>query len=492
MVCWGIMITLIIVVLYVAQFAVLLMLEHRRQAHLTAWVLVVLLLPFIGFVAYWIIGRRPAPYRQQMRHPSTDQNDLERHSSTNQTSAENQTACSAIHSSAESFGDMKDRFPKLMALIANSPDFLFTNDNQTQVLTNGEETYDVMLKEMSKAKHHIHLDYYTIRADATGQLFLALLTEKAKRGVEVKLIYDGVGTLKLESAFLEKLHASGCRTACFAPPFRSLLNRRLNFRNHRKILVIDGVTGFLGGINIGDEYVGHDPKLGFWRDTHLMVKGDSVGELQHLFMEDWEAAAGETMDRQCSNYFPGHSATGDEKVLIVSSVPSVQEQKIVEVLHSVLMAAQSCIFASTPYFIPDPIIAAALAMAARSGIEVKLILPGVSDSKLVLLATLSHVQDMLDAGVRVYRYRKGFIHAKVLIVDDSIASVGSANLDLRSLYSNYELLAFLFDPKPINKLRKDFEDDLKQCEAIDPERFVCRSRKQKVAEGIMHILSPLL
>jgi cardiolipin synthase len=485
------MITLIIVVLYAAQFAVLLKLEHRRQAHLTAWILMVLLLPFIGLAAYWMIGRRPKHYRHQEVERNRHQ-EVERPPATDQALSVTQSECTNAHPSSIPFSDIQERFPRLMSLIAKSPDFLFTNGNQTRILTNGEETYDVMLKEMSKAKHHIHLDYYTIRGDATGQLFLALLTEKAKRGVEVKLIYDGIGTLKLDSVFLEKLHASGCRTACFAPPFRSLLNRRLNFRNHRKILVIDGVTGFLGGINIGDEYVGHDPKLGFWRDTHLMVKGDSVGELQHLFMEDWEAAAGEEMDRQCSNYFPGHSAAGDEKVLIVPSVPSVQEQKIVEVLHSVLTAAQSCIFASTPYFIPDPIIAAALAMAARSGIEVKLILPGVSDSKLVLLATLSHVQDMLDAGVQVYRYRNGFIHAKVLIVDEALASVGSANLDLRSLYSNYELLAFLFDPKPINKLRKDFEDDLKQCEAIDPEMFARRSRKQKAAEGIMHILSPLL
>lgn len=481
MVCSGIFVMLMTFVLYAAQFAVLLMLEYRRQAHLAAWVLVVFLLPFIGFAAYWIIGQRPKRYRQR---------ELERFSKTDQTDRTNQAVSSADHSI--SFADIEVRFPRLVALMKKSPDFLFAEGNQTRVLTNGEETYDVMLKEMSKAKHHIHLDYYTIRDDATGQLFLALLTEKAKRGIEVKLIYDGVGTLKLDSAFLEKLHASGCRTACFAPPVRSLLNRRLNFRNHRKILVIDGVTGFLGGINIGDEYVGQDPKLGFWRDTHLMVKGDSVRGLQYLFMEDWKAAAGETMDHGCSNYFPGHSSAGDEKVLIVPGTPSVQEQKIVEVLHSVLSAAKSSVFASTPYFIPDPIIAAELAMAARSGIEVKLILPGVSDSKLVLLATLSHVQDMLDAGVQVFRYRKGFIHAKVLIVDGAIASVGSANLDLRSLYSNYELLAFLFDPKPINKLRKDFEEDLKECDAIDPEAFARRSRKQKAAEGVMHIMSPLL
>ncbi|MHA7965766.1 cardiolipin synthase [Paenibacillus sp. CAU 1782] len=483
--------------LYTAQLAAILFLEHRRQAHMAAWLLIVLICPFIGFGVYWLLGRKPVKNPFSIEKNKSVEDELEKTGCDDGNQWELAVDTNTEKDFTRILGERvvlspHTQFTRLHALLKRDEFFAVTNQNKTRILTDGEETYKTMLEEMAKAKHHIHLDYYTIRSDATGQLFMELLIRKAKQGIMVKLIYDGIGSMKLKRAFLESMEAGGCRTACFAPLRQSLAKRRLNFRNHRKIVVIDGIKGFLGGINIGDEYIGMDPKLGYWRDTHLKIEGDGVGELQKLFMEDWVAATGEQLNGQSPHYFPGHQIADHEKLLIVSSEPGVTERKMVEILQAIMSAAAKRIYASTPYFIPDPIIASELASAARSGVEVKLILPGISDSKLVLLATMSHVQDMLDAGVNIYRYRKGFIHAKVLIVDNTVASVGSANLDQRSLYSNYELLALLFAEKPIAKLLKDFEADLSHSEKLSADAFRDRPWKQKAAEAIMHILSPLL
>lgn len=366
-----------------------------------------------------------------------------------------------------------------------------TERNRTKVLTDGEATYASILKALESANHHIHLDYYTIRNDGIGDKFLKVLAEKAKRGVQVRVLYDGIGSMKLDQTFLDTLSKAGAEYGCFSPLKASLARGRINYRNHRKMIVVDGEVGFLGGINIGDEYIGLDRKLGYWRDTHLRVQGDAVYYLQALFMCDWLTVTGKQLPDD-PNFMPDHSIRDVERVLIVPGRPGINDQKIIQVLITAMASAQAKIYAVTPYFIPDPSLAMSLRIAARSGIDVKLIIPGIADSKLVLLATLSYVQDMLEAGVRVYRYQKGFIHSKVLIIDDTLASVGTANLDMRSLYSNYELLALLFDEKRIRKLENDFMEDMRHSEEIDPLKFARRPRKQKTAEAVMHILSPLL
>ncbi|MFF2885365.1 cardiolipin synthase [Paenibacillus sp. NPDC057967] len=467
---WGL---IVLLVLYTAQLAVVLTMEHRRQAHLTAWMLICMACPFVGFAAYLLIGRRKPEHVIR---------------STGIRSASKRFELSQARSTIGHKERVTSQLVKSLSALADYP---VTGHNRTKILTNGEATFEAILHAMESARDHIHLDYYTIRNDGIGRRFLDILTDKARKGIEVRVVYDGIGSMKLDDEYVQSLHKAGAAYACFAPPRWTLLDRKLNYRNHRKIAIIDGRIGFIGGINIGDEYIGLDPKLGFWRDTHIQVQGDAVHYLQETFMQDWQLAKGERLER-LERYMPETTITDGERVLIVPGEPGTNEQEVVGALFAAMSSAQSRIFAATPYFIPDPAIAMSLRIAAGRGLDVKLIIPGIADSKLVLLASLSYVHDMLEAGVRIFRYQKGFIHSKVLIVDDELASVGTANLDMRSLYSNYEMLALLFDEKPIRRLEHDFMNDLAHSEEIDLKTFVQRPARQKAAEAIMHILSPLL
>lgn len=466
---------------YWLQFVIIFLLEYRRQANLTAWLFISFVCPYLGFAAYIMLGRR----RKRLINSASTPNHTER-----LAYAESQS--DIVQTSNWENESALARESRLQQTLARLAPFPVTGRNRTKVLTNGDATFQAILEEIQDARHHIHLDYYTIRNDGVGQSFLDVLTKKARRGVEVRIVYDGIGSHALPEAYLNPLREAGAECRCFAPPKSAFLERRLNFRNHRKIVLVDGKVGFLGGINIGDEYIGLDSKLGFWRDTHLRVEGDAVYYLQAMFMHDWEQAGGSGLPNSLEVYMPDHGIADEERVMIVPGRPGSNDREIVEALVTAMAAARKRIYAATPYFIPDPAIAEGLRIAARSGLDVKLIIPGISDSKLVLYSTLSYVQDMLEAGVRVFRYRKGFIHSKVLIVDDMLASVGTANLDMRSLYSNYELLALLFDEKPIRRLERDFLNDLSVSDELDLSGFTCRSGKQKAKEAVMHILSPLL
>ncbi|MFD0961835.1 cardiolipin synthase [Paenibacillus chungangensis] len=466
---------------YILQIVVILLLEYRRQAHMTAWLFIVLLCPFVGFAAYMLLG---SPYVKKRARDRWQLECCEHLGEGRQTQDSGDKI--AISCEEEAYRQ------RLLHVLEKLSPFPLRVGNRGRVLTDGEATFDAIETAMKRAEHHIHLDYYTIRHDSVGKRFLQTLTDKAREGVKVRVLYDGIGSMHLEQSFIEELQRAGASTSCFSPA-KGLLRGRLNYRNHRKIVVVDGVTGFLGGINIGDEYIGLDPKLGFWRDTHLQLTGEAVYDLQRLFMSDWRMATGESW-QDLASYWPDQSRpdkAGGE-VIIVPGTPGMEDQKIVEVLVAAISAATTRIYAATPYFIPDPAIAAALRIAARTGVDVRLIIPGRSDSRLVLLATLSHITDMLEAGVKVYRYGKGFIHSKVMIVDEMLASVGTANLDMRSFYSNYELLALLFDKALISRLENDFMQDLQNSAKVDADAFSARSRKQKLAEAVMHIVSPLL
>lgn len=454
--------------LYIAQFAVILWADHRRPAQMTAWLLFALVLPYIGFIAYLIIGKDFTRRRLVRKLNEQDRSE----------------------SSKESALPDDLQHINMIKLDRLSP-FPITDGNKVKVLTDGIATFDTILEELNKAQHHIHLDYYTIRDDRIGRRFLKVLTEKARNGVEVRVVYDGIGSMDLTDQYIKELKAAGVRVAAFLPPRIAFVDRRLNYRNHRKIIVIDGIVGFLGGINIGTEYVGGNKQLGFWRDTHLQLKGPSVKYLQILMIKDWAFAADEqlSMERYCAF---SKSLDEGERVLIVPSSPGRSQRYIRDVVFSAITSAKSRIYVTTPYFIPDQGIRMALRTAALSGIDVRLIIPGVPDSKLVLMATLSYIEEMLDAGVKVYRYEKGFIHAKVLIIDDLIASVGTANMDMRSLNSNFEINAFLFEQSTIERLERDFISDMNNSRELELSSFVRRSRKQKVAESIAHMLSPLL
>jgi cardiolipin synthase len=441
--------------------------------------------------------------------------------------------------SLESFGwpAAQQRLYDMLTLIPDAP---ITYGNKADILTDGRAAYAAIRESLELARHHIHLEYYIIRQDRTGFLFQQLLIGKAREGVKVRLIYDGVGSLQLGGKYLQALRDAGVEVYSFLPLLTALYQRRINYRNHRKAVIVDGKIGFLGGINVGNEYLGENPALGYWRDTHIRLEGESVTRLQRMFVRDWQFVSGvrlgeaglfqawhrphdhadrpsrreqthqeqhereqtiqqrQALQREQAPIKArdqwvqtNHNRARDQRVQIMVSGPNERWKSIQQVYFAVINAAVQRIYLTTPYFIPDPSILMAIKTASLSGVDVRIILPDKIDFQVVKWASLSFVEDLLDVGVRFYQYQKGFMHAKVFIVDHFLASVGTANLDMRSFYNNFELNALLFDAESIGRLESDFLRDLSNSVEIDPDEFERRSRLKKAQEVVGRLLSPL-
>lgn len=465
---------------FILQLATIVILEFRRPEKAAAWLLIMFIVPFIGFVMYYFLAKeyqqRRIVRRRGTAPESTWLNAVRR--------------CALVHRPEDMSNPAFAHQERLFYMLQNVSLAPITSCNKTTVLSGGKMTFEAILQAMEQARHHIHLEYYTFRDDKIGRRFQEVMQRKAQEGVEIRLIYDGIGSYELKGGFLRELEKSGIQTHCFLPIRASFVNKRLNYRNHRKIVVVDGTVGFLGGINVGDEYLGENPKLGFWRDTHLQIEGDAVYYLQDIFMQDWWITAREKLYEK--PYFPPHHGNYNEQVQIIASGPGNGMESIHEFVFTAIAVAKTRIYIETPYLIPDASILTGLKTAAISGVDVRLIIPQIADSQVVMHASLSYAEELLAAGVRIYRYQKGFIHAKVLIVDDLFASVGTANMDMRSFYSNFELNAVMFDSSAIRRLDEDFSRDLDNCKEISLYDFRQRPRTRKVAEVLARMLSPLL
>ncbi|WP_435922204.1 cardiolipin synthase [Paenibacillus sp. DYY-L-2] len=470
-----------ILLAFIFQIATILLLEFRKPDKAIAWMFILFAVPLIGFILYYFLAQDYKKRRKLRRSGSRLFQEMK----------ERLWRQAEI---VESIGEMsnpqfegQERLFNLLTRISESP---ITGCNETKVLSSGEEAFDAMLAAMEKAKDHIHIQFYIFRDDGIGKKFKEIMIRKAREGVTVRFLCDGLGSYRLPASFVRALKEAGVEVYFFLPPFIAFLDRRVNFRNHRKILIIDGTVGFVGGLNIGDDYLGLYKKMGYWRDTHLQITGDAVYFLQNTFLGDWRLASGQKIHDP--DLFPEHHCRGKEQVQVLSSGPDQHWNALQEMCFGAMTSAKRRIWIATPYFIPDPGIYEGLKMAAVSGVEVIVIIPGHADSRVVKLASLSYVEDLLKAGVQFYEYAKGFIHAKVLIVDDLLASVGTANMDMRSFFCNFEMTAVMFDPEPISRLSRDFEQDLSDSRLIVPQKFSRRPRRQKLAEMLARLLSPLL
>ncbi|MCD9023640.1 cardiolipin synthase [Cohnella silvisoli] len=470
----------ILLFIFIFQAATILLLEFRRPAHATAWLFILFLFPLVGFILYYFLAQEYRRSRKARRSGSQD--NIRRLRMLRQS----KIVTSPAELPDPDFADQNRLFRRLI----KGGTFPILGRNSTEVYSNGQDTYDAMLKAIRGAKHHIHMSSYIVRDDDTGRLFQQALIRKAKEGIEVRFLYDGIGSVKLKDSYVRILLEGGVECACFFPLKISFLKKRMNYRNHRKIMVVDGLKGFVGGINVGDEYIGKHPKLGFWRDTHLELEGDSVYWLQEVFLKDWELATKEKPDNPA--YFPEHSCDNAQPVQIVPAGPNRRGDAIHDSVYAMITSARTRVWITTPYFIPSASVGMALHDAALSGLDVRIIIPYVPDTWLVHFATLSYVEEMMKSGVRVWQYRKGFVHAKTLIVDSLVGVVGSANMDLRSFFSNFEINAHLFDPDTIARIEADFLQDLKDSTEINAHLFRKRPKKQKVREALARILSPLL
>jgi len=367
-----------------------------------------------------------------------------------------------------------------------------TRRNKVKLLLNGEEKFPEVLEAIRNAKHHIHIEYYIYEWDEIGEQVAELLIQKANQGVKVRFIYDDFGSPNIKKRTEERMRKAGIEIYPFQKVHFYLLANRLNYRNHRKIIVIDGEIGFTGGINVSDKYINNGSHKLFWRDTHLRIDGPGVFYLQYLFLADWNFCSGKVLAPEKFHLSVPADSKDDCFLQVAASGPdSVQPSILFSLLQAIYLARKE-ILITTPYFIPGDSILQALRIAALSGLSVKLLVPGVADSRLVNAASKSYYEDLLCAGVDIYMYQKGFVHAKTLVADGNLSIIGTANMDLRSFELNFEVNVMLYDRTFSEQLRTVFFKDLEDAEKIDRDAWCQRPAYKQLPERIARLFSHVL
>lgn len=479
---WWALVSSTVLFIFFGFIAVVIVLENRNPSKTLAWLIVLTFLPIVGFFFYLFFGQNVRKKKRFRRKELADFGEL-------QLVADQQLGNDYLeHIWAD---DISRR--RLVNLVLRNSQSPFTVNNHIHILTNGVETFRAIIQALNSATHHIHMQYYIWRNDDIGRDIQRVLIEKAKTGVEVRVIYDGVGSWYLDKSYIEELRSAGVEVYPFSPVVFPVVTSRVNYRNHRKIIVVDGKVAFMGGLNIGDEYLGKDERMGFWRDTHLQVRGDAVYMLQAIFMMDWAFVKGESHFRlQEDIYFPAHNVRERHFVQIAASGPDSEWEAIMQAYFTAIVSATESVHITSPYFIPDDSMLMAIKTAALSGVDVKIIIPARPDHKIVYWATHSYLEELVEAGVQVYLYEKGFIHAKILIVDGLLASLGTANMDIRSFYHNFEVNALIYDEAIVQRLEDDFQQDLKDSRHVTWGDLYDRPLRQKLKESSARLFSPLL
>lgn len=355
--------------------------------------------------------------------------------------------------------------------------------------TDGTSKMEALLAEIAGAKHHIHIQYYIFCDDETGCRLRDALVEKARQGVEVRILYDDVGCSGVKKAFFEGMRREGIEVFSFLHVKFPLFTSKVNYRNHRKIAVIDGRVGFIGGMNVADRYI-RGTEWGSWRDTHFRIEGSGAAGLQVSFLSDWSATTKQHITGAA--YFPQTERLTNDILQIVPSGPFGQWRALLQADSYAVSNARRRIWIQTPYYLPSDVLNTALQVAALAGIDVRLMLPARSDSKIVDLASHSYLDDMMKAGVKILFYTPGFLHSKLLIIDDALTVIGSANMDFRSFEHNFEINAFVYDTEFTARMDAVFEDDASRCHVLTPNEWFNRPRPRRWAESLMRVFSPLL
>ena len=451
-----------------------------------AYLLFAIFVPIIGIIFYFSFGinyRKRKMYKQKVFEDENFVKNLDG----NIVKYSKETfyqGCDAVQSNRElSYMLVKDKRSAL------------AGGNSVKILINGEQKFPEVLQALEKAKHHIHIEYYIFEDDEIGREIQEILIRKAQEGVEVRFIYDDFGSRSIRKKLVPEMIAAGVKAFAFHKIIFIAFANRMNYRNHRKIIVIDGVTGFVGGINVSDRYI-NTKKLskGYWRDTSLRIDGLGVQYLQSLFIADWNFCADEVLEPS-RVYFPERSSSlvyGNKVVQIAASGPDSDVPTILYAMLQVINGAQEEVLISSPYFIPGESIMDALCVSALGGLKVKLLVPNDSDSAFVNAAAHSYYNELLKVGVEIYLYKKGFMHAKTMIADRKIAVVGTANMDHRSFDLNFEVNAIVYDSEIANELADFFENDLKNSIKINANEWEGRPVYHKLLNKIARLVSPLL
>jgi len=457
--------------------------DTKNPAEVWAWLLVLYFLPVLGFVLYIFFGQN---YRKKkmfrLKH------DADRAFMRLIELQKSELKASEIPATDH----LSASFRRMVLMLIEDDASILTTNNQIKVYTDGSEKFADLIAAIKAARDHVHLEYYLWRNDALSHEMREVLTQRARAGVDVKLLCDGLGCAGLPPHFFDELKKAGGQVAFFFPSPLGFLNLRSNFRNHRKIAVIDGKIGFVGGFNIGDEYLGKVRKWGYWRDAAVRIAGSAVLLCQLRFFFDWNyAAKGRHLEYE-HRYFPDITTPAGASVQIVSGGPDTYWNPVKESYLKMINSATDTIYIQTPYFIPDDSVRDALRIAALSGLDVRILIPNRPDHPFVYWAGLSFIGQLLDSGVRAYTYDNGFLHAKTIVVDEVAASVGSANWDLRSFGLNFETNAVIYDTTVARRLKEAFTEDLDVSTELTPERYANRSATIKLKESVSRLFSALL
>ena len=479
---WIVLIGFVILVGNIILSGLIVFFERRNPSSTWAWLLVLLFVPVLGFFVYMVFGRNS---RREKMFLQKEEYDRSVYHNDAQSVRKNREQKKTIRN-RELLIDA-EYVTDLAHMHMNSGSWM-TFNNKIDYFNNGKDKFDALIEDIRNAKKHIHLEYYIWRGDGLGKRLTEELAKKAAEGVEVRVLYDGIGNARLPKGFFGKLQEAGGYTAAFLPRFIV----RLNYRNHRKLAIIDGEIGYIGGFNVGDEYLGITKRCGLWRDTHLRFKGDAVGQMQLRFLKDWNFTSEEGKFAIDDWYFPIREEIDGVPTQIVSSGPDTRWHNVRNGFFKMINEAESHIYLTTPYFVPDDAIFEALRVAALSGLDVRIIIPGNPDHFFVYWSSMSYLGELLEAGVKVYQYERGFIHAKVLTIDGKVATVGSANMDIRSFELNFEVNAFMYDETTAEMLESEFKNDLRYCVEITNEWYHRRRWWFKVKEAVARLVSPML
>ena len=457
-------------------------LERKNPSATLAWIMILFLIPVVGIIFYFLFSQNIA--RQRIFR---------------MTKYEEAIISASLN---EQFGEMKrgefefsnpesKKWHDMIRLHQTYGNSFFTQDNKISVLTDGRHKFDSLIKDIKNAKLTINIMYFIVKNDSMGRLLIDSLTQKAKEGVEVRFLIDAMGSRQISKRQLEPLKQAGGQFAFFFPPMIKHLNMKLNYRNHRKLAIIDGVIGYLGGFNVGNEYVGKKKKFGFWRDTHIRLMGSCVQDMNARFILDWRFASKENIVLSQAYYDEPFQA-GTTGIQIVSSGPDSSREEIKHGYLKMISSAKKNIYIQSPYFVPDASIMEALKTAVLSGVDVRIMIPCMPDHMFVYWATYSYIGILLNLGAKIYIYDEGFMHAKTICVDGEVASIGSANFDIRSFRLNFEANAFIYDAAEVYKLEAIFETDLMRSHELTKHLYRNRSIVVKFKESVSRLLSDLL
>lgn len=469
----------ILVTLSVTFIGLVIFFENRHPTQTIIWLIVLGSFPLIGFILYLLFGRNYRKERMYRKKYFLDKQTFLRIEGDTDPINDEKVKEMGVHQQNLFF---------LAQKLGNSPISFAT---ESKVLTNGEETFQQIFESLNKAIHHIHLEYYIVRHDEIGTKIKDVLIKKAKEGVKVRFLYDAVGSWQLSKKYINELRDAGVEVVAFGPVKIPFLNSKFNFRNHRKIIVIDGSIGYVGGLNIGDEYLGRNEHFGFWRDTHLYVKGEAVRSLQLIFLQDWYYMTNNSF--LTSEYLsPVLEENEHGGVQLIAGGPDNEWSVIKNIFFSMITSAKESVWIASPYFIPDEDIFSAIKIAALSGIDVRLLVPGRPDKRIVFHASRSYFPELLEAGVKIYQYENGFMHSKIIIVDHELASIGTSNMDMRSFHLNFEVNAFLYRTRSTIKLVSEYLKDIDQSKQLNLAAFNERHIGYRILESTSRLLSPLL